>query len=144
MKKTTFIVLSAFILFSCNKSDKDEPKPCTISTTAIAGPYKITAMTYKASASSAEEDYFNIILDDPCRRDDIYTFNINNTYQLKDAGTVCSPLGDENGTWALLGNTMTKDGDALTIESFDCKTLVLINTDTQTAGDKFKITMTKQ
>jgi len=49
----------------------------------------------------------------------------------------------ENGTWTLLGSTMTKDGDALAIASFDGKTLVLVNADIQTAGEKFKITITK-
>jgi len=142
MTKMIFIVLSAFVLFSCSK-DKDEDSSCATNTASISGPYKITAMTYKESPSSAEMDYLNIILDEACRRDDIYTFNTNDTYQIADAGSVCSPAGDENGTWSLSGNTMTIDGDPATIGSFDCKTLVLVNTDTQVPGDQLKITMTR-
>lgn len=63
---------------------------------------------------------------------------------MKDAGIVCSPPDDDNGTWSLVGNAMTIDGDQTGIESFDCKTLVLFNTDISTAGDRLRITMVKQ
>jgi hypothetical protein len=142
MKKVTFIVLSAIVLFSCG-GDKDEPQPCTTSTTAIAGAYKIISMLYKENASAPETEVFSIWFD-ACERDDILTFNTNGTYQDADAGIKCSPPSDDNGTWALSGNTMTIDTDPTTLESFDCKTLVLINTDTQAAGDRLKITLAKQ
>jgi len=63
---------------------------------------------------------------------------------MTDAGTVCSPSGGDSGTWSLSGNTMNVNGDLATIESFDCKTLVLVNNDVNTTGDKLKITLTKQ
>jgi hypothetical protein len=42
------------------------------------------------------------------------------------------------------GNSMNIDGDLTTIESFDCKTLVLVNNDVNVTGDKLKITLTRQ
>ncbi len=141
MKKTTIIVLSVFILFSCKKKNENN---CTITAAAIAGPYKITAATYKANATAAETDYFNFLFE-PCERDDVYTFNAAGTYQLADVGIICTPSGRDNGTWSLSGTTvMTIDGDPVTLESFDCKQLILVNTDTQAAGDKLKLTLTRQ
>ena len=141
MKKTTLFVLSVFILFSCKKKNENT---CTISAAVIAGSYKITAATYKASATAAETDYLNILFE-LCERDDIYTFNAAGTYQLADVGMICTPSGSDNGTWSLSGTTViTIDGDPLTLESFDCKQLILVNTDTQAAGDKLKLTLTRQ
>ncbi len=136
--------LLAIIMFTNVRCKKNDDSSCTTNAASITGSYKITAVTYKATASSAEMDYFNLLFPDACERDDVLTFQTNSTYQLKDAGAVCSPSNDDNGTWSVSGNTMTIDGDATTIESFNCKTLVLVNSDTQTAGDKLKLTLTKQ
>ena len=141
MKKLLFLSFIVCFALSCKKN-KDSS--CTTSTASISGPYKITAMTYKANASAAEIDYLNTIFPDACERDDIYTFNTNGTYTIADVGVVCSPPGGYNGTWALSGNTMTIDGSPATVASFDCKTLVIITTDTQVAGDQLKITLTRQ
>ncbi|TMI85466.1 MAG: hypothetical protein E6H08_22515 [Bacteroidetes bacterium] len=95
MKKIlSMILLAALFATACNK---DNNPSCAISTTFLSGSYKITAATYKANASSSEANYLDILLPDACERDDIYTFQTNGTYQIKDAGTVCSPPGDDNG-----------------------------------------------
>jgi len=141
MKKTTMIILLAFVLLSC---DKNKPEPCTINTSSIAGSYKITAMGYKSSPTAVEVDYLNVILDEPCRKDDVLTFRTNSTYTSADVGIVCASSGTRNGSWSLSGNNMIIDGDQTIIESFDCKTLIIANTDTQVAGDKLRITLVKQ
>jgi hypothetical protein len=140
MKKLIILLLPVLLILSCKK-DKDPS--CKTDAASIAGPYKVTGVTYKPDASSPETDYYNILFPDACDRDDILTFNINGTYLLKDAGVVCSPSNDDNGTWALSGTTMQIDGDPSTVESFNCKTLVLSNTDIQT-GEKLKITLARQ
>ena len=141
MKKLLFIFFSALFLFSCKK-DKDAT--CTTTAASIAGAYKITAVTYRASATSPETDYFSIVFSDACERDDVFTFDVNGTYLLTDAGIVCSPPNTDNGNWSISGNTMTLDGDPASIESYNCQTLVLLQTDVQAAGDRFKITFTRQ
>ena len=141
MKKTTLIILAVLFLFSCKKDKVN----CTTTTASVSGSYKITAVTYKSSASSAETDYLPVLFPDACERDDIITFSANGTYQFADVGIVCSPAGDNTGTWSLTGiNSMTIDGDAVILESFDCKKLIFVNTDTQVSGDLLKLTLTRQ
>lgn len=141
MKKTILIILAALFLFFCKK-DKET---CIINASSISGSYKITAVTYKASATAAETDYFNILFPDACERDDVFTFIAGGTYHIADVGIVCSPSGDDNGTWSLSGTTsMLIDGDAVELESFDCKKLITVNTDTQVSGDRLKLTLTRQ
>ena len=142
MKKIIFLpIMTALFIASCKKNNDSS---CTTNAASISGRYKITAVTSKENASSPEMDYINILFPDACERDDVYTFQTNSSYQIKDAGSVCSPAGDDDGTWSVSGNTVVIDGDATTIESFNCKTLVFVNTDTQIAGDKLKFTLTKQ
>jgi hypothetical protein len=131
------------LIFACKKKE-DQTHTCTTDASSISGSYRVTGYTYKASASSPEQDYYNTMFPDACERDDILTFNSNGNWTLKDAGVVCSPSGDDSGTWALSGNTMSIDGGPLTIESFDCKSLVLINANFMITGDKLKITLTRQ
>jgi len=141
MKKLLFLSLVTSIGFSCKKNDDAS---CSVSTASISGPYRITAYAYKSSPSATEVDYYNIIFSDPCQRDDIYTFNSNGTYHIADAGTVCTPSGNDDGTWALAGHTITIDGEQGLVQSFDCHSLVLVISDTQIAGDQLKITLVKQ
>ena len=143
MKILTIILLIAFSFFSCKKNE-NKNSTCTSDAASISGSYKITAYTYKASATSPEVDYYNTLFPDACDRDNVLRFDVNGTYKLIDAGMVCSPPGDDNGTWTVSGNTMTVDGEATGIKSFDCKTLILSDNDFQTPGDELKITLTKQ
>jgi hypothetical protein len=148
MKKLSFLPLVLFtitgmIFISCKK-DKDKTPACATDVASIAGSYKFAAYTYKQTPTSAEEDYLNIIFPDACEKDDVISFNSNGNYTVTDAGIVCSPSGGDSGTWSLSGNAMNIDGDLTTIESFDCKTLVLANNDVNVTGDKLKITLTKQ
>jgi Lipocalin-like domain len=143
MKKIISLTLITILFITACKKDPDPS--CTTDAASISGSYKITAVTYQASPTSPEMDYFNILFPDACDRDNVYTFQTNNTYQIKDAGIVCSPNGDDNGTWSFVSaNSLIIDGDPITLQNFDCKTLVLVNSDTQTAGDKLKLTLTKQ
>lgn len=144
MKKIIFLSILTVLFFTACKKPNVTPS-CTTDAASIAGAYKITAVTYKATATSAEMDYFNTLYPNACDKDDVYTFQTNGSYQIKDAGTVCSPSGDDKGTWSFVSaNSLTIDGDAIVLESFDCKTLTLVNTDTQVTGDRLKLTMTRQ
>ena len=145
MKKLIVLTLVFLAFYSCKKDkNSDTGTSCHTDIASISGSYKITAYTYKETPSSPEEDYYDIIFPEACERDNVLALNANGTYQLSDAGIACSPVINDNGTWTLSGNTFTKDGDATTIESFDCKTLVLVNNDLQTPGDKLKITLVRQ
>ena len=137
---TTFIIL---LSTACSK-DPVEPVSCEANSASIVGAYKITAVKYKASPSAAEIDYMNTLFPDACERDDIYTFYHNGTYTIKDAGSVCSPSGDDNGTWSLNNKIMTIDGDPTLLEKFDCKVMVIMNSGIEVSGDELRLTLTKQ
>lgn len=147
MKKLPFLPIVLFaatvvISISCKKPN---PEPvCATDVASIAGSYKFTAYTYKLTPTSPDEDWLPSIFPDACERDDVLSFSSNGNYAITDAGTVCSPAGGDSGTWSLTGNTINIDGDTMTIESFNCKTLVLINNDVNVPGDKLKITLTRQ
>lgn len=140
MKRTTILLLSIILFFSCKKN----PVSCTTSVASISGVYKITAYTYKQTPTSPEQDYYPILFPNACERDDELTFNANGTYQKTDAGSVCNPPQNDNGTWSLSANTITIDGDPGPVESFDCKTLVISSPDFLITGDKLKITLIKK
>jgi len=148
MKKLSLLPLVLFtiigmIFISCKK-DKDKTPDCSTDVASISGSYKFTAYTYKETPTSPEQDWLSTVFPDPCEKDDVISFNANGNYTVTDAGIVCSPAGGDNGTWSLSGNSMNIDGDLTTVESFDCKTLVLVNNDVAVTGDKLKITLTKQ
>jgi len=141
MKKTPIFILSAVLLFSCKK---DSEETCATNTASVSGNYKVKAVTYKENAAAPEIDYYTVWYTETCERDDIITFNANGTYQSVDAGVVCTPSNSDDGTWSLVGNTIQLDGDPATIESFDCKSLVISIADGLVNGDKIKMILTKQ
>jgi len=144
MKKLIVLTLTLTIIFSCKK-EKDKPaNKCTTDVASISKSYRLTAYTYKQTSSSQEIDYYNTLFPDACDRDNVLKFNVNGTYELIDAGMVCSPSGSDNGSWTLTGNTMQIDGESMTIESFDCNKLVISSSNVFVAGDKLKITLIQQ
>lgn len=140
---TLLFAASTLLFSSCRKEPANTT--CTTSSTTIAGTYKVLAISYKVNSTAGEVDYFKAPYLESCERDDLIIYNTNGTYEYKDAGTVCNPIGTDYGTWAFVGETaMQMDGDDIIIESFDCKTLVIINSNTQVPGDKLKITLARQ
>ena len=139
MKKLSLLLLLSVLIFSCKKN-KD--KNCNTDMASIAGSYKQTANTYKASSTASEQDLY--ALEDACEKDDIIALNQNGNYTYTDAGMVCSPAGDGTGTWSVSGSTINIDGQLGTVASYDCKALVISFTDVQTTGDIEKITLTRQ
>ncbi|MEP7251949.1 MAG: lipocalin family protein [Ginsengibacter sp.] len=131
-------IASTFSFISCKKKDN-----CSFSESNFVGSYKIESVTYKMSATSPEIDGTSFIFD-PCEVDDITTFNTNHTYTYTDAGTQCTPPGDDTGTWSLNGNTLTFDGAQQNIDSFDCTGFVFSQTDYDTPGDKVTVKLKRQ
>jgi len=140
MKKTFLSSLVLLTLLSCGK-DKDE---CNKDTASISATYKVTAVKYKLTSSSAEVDYYNQFYTEACEKDDRIILAANGTATLVDAGIKCTPAGDDVTTWSVSGNTLTLDGDPLNIESFDCSTLAISESNAMTTGDKVIIVLTKQ
>ena len=140
MKKIIIFVFSVSLIASCKK-DKDT---CNQDMAGMSATYRITAAPYKASPTAAEQDYYNQLFTDPCERDDLLILNSNGTYTYTDAGVKCVPPGDDTGTWSVNGNIFTIDGEANTIQSFDCSSLVFTEVDIFVSGDQLKLTLTRQ
>jgi Lipocalin-like domain len=128
------------LLSSCQKNKNDD---CTVSVASLSSSYKLAALKYKASAAGPEQDY--LVFLDACEKDDILRLNSNGTWSSQDVGTVCTPNGNDTGTWSLNGNTINSDGliDG-TIQSFDCSTLIYYVADLYTTGDRLTFTLVKQ
>lgn len=139
------IILSFAILFTtvmaCNKPI-DLPDICANDITTIVGSYKITAIKYKTNSSAPEQDYFATF--PACEKDDIIKLNANGTADYQDAGIACSPNNSYSSTWSLSGNSITMDGTPGTIQSFDCKKLVVVASGAFIPGDIFTVTYEKQ
>ena len=67
MKKLIVSLLVIPLVFAACSKDDDDDKNCDLNNTNIVGTYKTTAVTYKATPSSPEEDEF--INYPPCEKD---------------------------------------------------------------------------
>jgi hypothetical protein len=142
MKKIFGILTVLTALVSCKKDDSTPDTKCFTDILYLTGSYKTTAIKYKASNSSPEQDYFALL--DACEKDDVVKLNANGTADYQDAGTVCSPNGTYSSTWSLNGNTIIMDGTAGTIQSFDCKKLIVSVSGALVPGDTYTVTYEKQ
>ena len=146
IKLHRFLVLSlavAFIFSSCKKKDSNNNNNCSLTEANFLGNYKVESVTYKLSASSPDIDGTSLVFN-ACELDDITTFNSNHTYTYSDAGTQCTPVGDDNGTWSLSGSNLTFDGVQQKIDTFDCTGFIISETDFDTPGYKVTIKFKKQ
>ena len=112
-------VVFAVALSSCKK---DEVKVCELNQSNLLGTYKPSALKYKASPSSPEEDLYLLL--EACEKDDLVVLNSNNTFNYVDGGTQCVPAGDGTGSWTLSGNTFNIYGQITTVSSFTCSELI--------------------
>lgn len=141
MKKFIFFVVVICSGLSCKKNTD---QTCNLDTASVAGSYKVTAVRYKATATSPETDYYSQFFPDACERDDIITLNTNGSATFTDAGVKCSPPGDDVSTWSLSGNTITIDGGPANVDSFNCSSITVSEADVFTAGDKLILVLTRQ
>jgi hypothetical protein len=139
MKRLLTLTCLLILIVSCNKPDDDD---CTANVESIAGSYKVVASAYKQTPTSPEENRMDD--SDPCERDDVLTFKTDNSYEVADLGLACEPSNDETGAWSVNGSTLVFDGDPVTIQSFNCQTLVLISRDVFLDGDQISLTLQKQ
>ena len=138
MKRISLVaVMLSLVMFSCKKSDKT----CDLNAANLAGSYKISAVKYKADASTPEVDEFALY--PACEKDDVTAFNTNGTYTVTDAGAVCMPAGNDNGVWSLSGNTINIDTEVGTVTYFDCKGMTITIAGTA-AGELTTVSLSRQ
>jgi hypothetical protein len=139
------VLIISIIAFSCNKKDNGNGGPsCSASTSSLATTWKVTAIKYKQSPSSPEQDYYPMIYSHACEYDNVYVFNSNGNYTYEDRGTQCFPPDNFGGTWSVSGGILTIDGTPATIQDFNCTSFKLVTNNVFTAGDIFTATWVKQ
>jgi hypothetical protein len=146
MKKTFLSLVVIASLVSCKKDDVAPVETCKATTASIAGTYKITAISYKFSPGTAAEDEFAQLPD--CQKDDIYNLNTDGSVTINDEGASCGlppAPGSLSGWWLESNNTRLKMTDLdLSIDSFDCKKLVVTQTGVNDTNDTRTTTYEKQ
>ncbi len=136
-----FAVVTFLALASCKKEKSTQICEQTIA--GISGSYKLKSIEYKESPTATPVDFMAFL--DPCEKDNILQLKNDGTWTYSDAGSVCSPPGDDNGTWILDGNVITSDAAVNgTIQSYDCKTLVCFTENVNVRGDRFTQTLIRQ
>jgi len=97
----------------CKKSQDAPPPPITVEN--LAGAYKIIADVTTTDGVSTD-GYASY---QPCAKDDIWTFNTDNSLVVTDAGVVCDPSDSWSNSWSLEGTTITVAGQSGTVTKFD-------------------------
>jgi hypothetical protein len=110
-----------------------------ITTQAVAGTYKVTAMTGKDLSNGNQVDMYAQL--SSCQKDDQEILNADGTYYHVDAGTQCNPPESITANWNLNLNKITIGNTSGDIQSFDGKTLVVTSTQTYN-GTSYSVTET--
>ena len=139
MKKILLSLCVGSLLFAGCKDDKDVT--CELNSAGIVGSYKVTAITYKATAASTPVDVFSTL--DPCTKDDLIVLNANNSVTYTDAGVQCVPAGNDTGMWSLSGSNINLDGDISVISGYSCAGMTATYTDPVT-GEIYTTTLARQ
>lgn len=95
--KKVLLGLFAVSMISLVGCKDDDEKTCDLNNANLQGAYKITAVSYKADASTPAVDDFATW--DPCEKDDIITLSANFAASITDAGVQCTPSTAETGNW---------------------------------------------
>lgn len=148
MKKTIFTTAVLLLLFtSCKKDKSTASGTCNKTVADIAGTYAI--LKIEVGMNGVFVDITS--QQDACAKDDKLTLNANGTSAYKDLGVVCSPSGDDSGTWSIDANgkmtihdnSGSNDISHADITSYDCHTLVLTGTDASSPTEQVRLTLKK-
>ena len=126
MKNSAFVILVyifIFTLVSCNKKDSSKEADNSLTIENLSGTYGLKALVWKSESISV--DVYDQL--DECEKDNLIQLNTDKTANLIDAGVVCSPPENENGTWDLKGDSIfiSSTDIAAKIQSYDGKILIL-------------------
>ncbi len=129
MKK--LLAFSSIILIVISSCKKSNTQTCSKTMNDIAGTYSIIKL--EVGIGGVFTDRTSSI--DPCERDDNIILGAGGDYTVRDAG--CINNGDQTGVWTIRpdGKLITTLNGSITpaseseIVSFDCSTLVLLETD---------------
>jgi hypothetical protein len=130
---------AAFFFFSCSK-EKDANGDITVEN--LSGTYELKALTWMSGSTNV--NVYELL--DDCEKDNLIRLNVDKTANYIDAGIVCSPPEEENGTWYLSGDSLylSNGADGGKIKSFDGTTLVLTGSPASDPGVTATTTLQKK
>lgn len=112
--------------------------PCFPSVNNLTGlTYKIAALKYKASSTSAETDITSTL--EVCERDNTLSFLSGGVANFNDAGTVCVPNGSYTAAWSVSGIDLVLDGEAYTISNFTCTSMKITTVIDIATGEEMSV-----
>ena len=144
MKKSFALILIIIGIISistaCSKSGSSNGVTPTVDN--LSGTYALKALVWVYNGESINV-YDSL---DACEKDNLTKLNSDKTIDYIDAGTVCNPPEDDNGTWDLKGDSLytSANTNASKIQSFDGKTLVLTGNPDGTTDVMATATLVKQ
>ena len=145
MPKYLPLALMVAGFLSCKKSENNNNN-CVLNATTIAGTYQIIAITYQSSPGAPATDQFSNL--PGCEKDDNIVLDADGSLSFVDAGINCGipPEPGSASSWTLENNnTILKFGDQqFSIKSFDCKQLVIVESNAVINGDSRTTTIEKQ
>lgn len=143
MKLNKSLIVTAMAMTALLSCKKDDNKTCNKTLTGLAGTYTLLSAEYKQTATSAPVDLKAAM--DACEKDDQVTLNANGTWVYRDAGTVCTPAGNDTGSWSVSGDVITSDGVVSgRIQLFDCNKLICVTQNVAVPGDQVTQVLQKQ
>ena len=128
--KVLSLVLLATATFSACKKDKNDDG-LAVTKENLAATYTLASVKYKVTGSSEKDVTSDPNYVEQCTKDDQMILKSDLTYEVKDAGTQCSPSSAETGTWTLTGSKIAIGSDETTIKSLTKSTLVTEDSYTQ-------------
>lgn len=117
------IALSSAICYAgCSKSGSS-PGNVAYTIENLSGTYELKGLSWNFGGLNVSV-YDSL---DDCEKDNLTQLNTDKTFKLIDAGTVCTPPEDGDGTWDLKEDSLIFDTDygRTKIASFDGTILVL-------------------
>lgn len=134
-----YVVLSVMLLgaAACNKPehedtqnpDNPDNQPKEVTKEAIAGSYVVSKVESRNGSRRADftNTWFSSYAGD-CAKDDVTTFNPDNSFVVLDGTVSCDESTDDTGTWKLLSQTQLKiDTDTAAIEELTATTLRIVH-----------------
>jgi hypothetical protein len=109
-------VITLVTLASCGNDESPVKKE------ELPGNWKLTALTVKAAGQTGDA-YGDL---DPTEQDNIYSYDANGTYQIKEGATKFAPSDPdiiESGTWEINGKHLTMVGIGTDPETVDIQLL---------------------
>lgn len=123
-RKSSFIliaIITAIFFTACSKSNSGNITPTV---TNLAGSYKLKSDVWSSGGISM--NIYDSL--DACEKDNVVKLNSDLTLNFIDAGVVCSPAENSNGTWYLSNDSLYFTGsdiNAAKIQSFNGSILIL-------------------